>query len=432
MKIKISLLAALLFTVATAFASQPRKVLIIGIDGTRSDALQQANTPNIDGLLVNGLYTFNAWHCGITISGPSWSDIMCGVWEDKHGVLENSYAGSNYDEYPYFTTRAKELKPSLYMVQVAEWAALNENVTNEVWDKKIQVPDGGGVLTADSAVANLANPNLDAMFVYFDAVDLTGHDSGFDPNNAAYISAIEGVDGHIGTILNALYARPNYAAEDWLILVITDHGGNGTLHGLATDMERQIWWIANGASVEPQELVGGDPGTYQQLYQLLGVPEVDPAILAVSPVQTDIAVTALHHLIYDTGTNPEDVEAWDLDGKSWLKTFTGLDDKSSIKPDVAMYPNPASDLVTLWFENKKGDKVEYTVFNAEGKLVNVPAILTSAQKITLNFEGNADGVYFVNLAIGNTKITKRLMLSQAAPRGTTAEPHDHTKCNGKH
>lgn len=433
MNFKKLLVAALSFVAISAYASQPRKVLIIGIDGTRSDALQQANTPNIDGLLVNGLYTFNAWHCGITISGPSWSDIMCGVWEDKHGVLENSYAGSNYNDYPYFTTHAKSLKPNLYMVQVAEWAPLNDDVYNDSWDKKIQVPDGGGVLTADSAVANLANPNLDAMFVYFDAVDLTGHSTGFDPNNPAYISAIEGVDGHIGTILNALYARPTYAQEDWLVLVITDHGGSGTSHGLASPQERNIWWIANGASVEHQELTGGDPGTYTQLYQLIyQIPAVDPAILATTPVQTDIAVTALHHLIYDTGTNPEDVTEWDLDGKSWLKTMTGLDDKSSVKSDIAMYPNPGSDLVTLWFDNKNNSKVNYTVYTNDGKLVNVPFIINSQNKLTLNFEGNADGIYIIKLNIGGTEFTKRLVLNQAAPKGSATPDHDHSKCSGKH
>lgn len=412
MNFKKLLVAVLSVTAVTAFASQPRKVLIIGIDGTRSDALQQANTPNLDGLLVNGLYTFNAWHCGITISGPSWSDIMCGVWEPKHGVQENSYAGSNYNQYPYFTTHARSVKPNLYMVQVAEWPALNDNVYNDSWDKKIQVPDGGGVLTADSAVANLANPNLDAMFVYFDAVDLAGHDSGFDPNNPAYISAIEGVDGHIGTILNALYARPNYAQEDWLILVITDHGGNGTSHGLATTMERNIWWIANGDAVDHKQLAGGDPGTYTQLYQLLyQIPAVNPAILDTVPVQTDIAVTALHHLIYNTGTNPEDVAEWALDGKSWLKLPTALNDKTDVKVDVGIFPNPTTDLVTLWFENKQNSKVNYAVYTADGKQISVPFVINSQNKLTLNFQGNASGVYFVKLNIGGAEYTKRLVLN---------------------
>ena len=64
----------------TAYASQNRKVLVIGIDGCRSDALQQANTPHLDSLIATGLFTYDAWHCGITVSGPSWSTIMTGTW----------------------------------------------------------------------------------------------------------------------------------------------------------------------------------------------------------------------------------------------------------------------------------------------------------------------------------------------------------------
>jgi membrane-anchored protein YejM (alkaline phosphatase superfamily) len=51
---KIFILFFALCTALSAAASQPRKVLIIGIDGVRTDALQQANTPNIDALIASG------------------------------------------------------------------------------------------------------------------------------------------------------------------------------------------------------------------------------------------------------------------------------------------------------------------------------------------------------------------------------------------
>ena len=95
-------------------ASQPRKVLVIGIDGARQDALQLANTPNLDALMQNAFFTFDSWHLDITVSGPSWSSIMTGVYHQKHGVTNNSYSGSDYWNYPYFPKRAKEFKPNLF------------------------------------------------------------------------------------------------------------------------------------------------------------------------------------------------------------------------------------------------------------------------------------------------------------------------------
>jgi len=131
-----------MFLSFSASATQPRKVLVIGIDGARADALQAANTPNLDALLPHAFYTFDSWHLDITVSGPSWSSIMTGVYHQKHGVTNNSYSGSNYLDFPYFPTRAKEFKPNLYCVQITEWAPMSDDVYNDGWNLKLKVPDG--------------------------------------------------------------------------------------------------------------------------------------------------------------------------------------------------------------------------------------------------------------------------------------------------
>lgn len=402
---KKSLLFLLLGLGLHSFATQPRKVLIIGIDGTRSDALQQASTPTIDSIVANGLYTWNAWHCGITVSGPSWSDIMTGVWEGKHGVTSNSYTNSHYDTYPYFVKRAKELKPNLYAVQVTEWAPMSDDVYNDGWDEKIKVPDGEGAPTEQAAITALQNPNLDALFVYFDAVDLTGHASGFNPNNPNYIAAIEGVDSHLGPILNAMKARPDYANENWLVLLITDHGGIGTGHGGGSDEERHIWWMGCGSAVPHMELAGGDPGTYQLQYQILyGVPAVDPAILANSPVQTDIGVTALHHLIYDLGVRPENQPAWNLDGKSWLDKISGIDQINETSK-LSIYPNPTEDIATVWFQNDLGGKVSYSIFDLQGRKIALDPVFESKSKLSFDISTLPKGIYMVEVLTNGKKFS---------------------------
>jgi predicted AlkP superfamily pyrophosphatase or phosphodiesterase len=103
MKMKTIFLASL---VSVSFLSgQNKKLLFIGIDGCRPDALSQAQTPNMDALINNGLFINDAL-CSIngqpTVSGPGWSTMITGVWYDKHGVSDNSFSGSNYDEYPPF------------------------------------------------------------------------------------------------------------------------------------------------------------------------------------------------------------------------------------------------------------------------------------------------------------------------------------------
>lgn len=411
MKNKFLLSAILLMaTITVALASQNRKVLVIGIDGARSDALQQANTPNLDALIANGLFTYDAWHCGITVSGPSWSTIMTGVWWNKHGVSSNAYTGSNYNAYPYFPKRAKEIRPNLKCVQVVEWAPMSDNVYNDGWNTKLITPDGDGAATAAVASTQLADTGLDCLFVYFDAVDLAGHSSGFSPTNPSYMQAIEGVDLHVGTVLNALYARPNYANENWLILVIPDHGGIGTGHGGITWEERHIWWIASGASVVHQQITAADPGTYNLLGTgIFNQSGVNQTLLKSSPVQADIAVTALDHLLYGSGTDASAfVPFWSLDGKSWLAAFSDV--KEATQTNMTVFPNPTTGLVTFWFDNPEKNCVGYHVYDVSGKLVREATNTDSFNKLNIDLSGSAKGNYIVEVNIGAQKLTKKIVV----------------------
>ena len=48
-------------------AQTTKKVLLIGIDGCRPDALELANTPTLDNLIANGIYSPDALNDDITI-----------------------------------------------------------------------------------------------------------------------------------------------------------------------------------------------------------------------------------------------------------------------------------------------------------------------------------------------------------------------------
>lgn len=400
----------------TAFASQQRKVLILGLDGVRSDALQQANTPHIDSLIADGFYTYDSWCLGITVSGPSWSTVFTGVWYPKHGVTDNSYAGSNYNQYPYFPKRAKEIKPNLYAVQIVDWAPMSDQVYNEGYDQKIirTTNDLNAMLSATQV--QLQNPNLDVLCLHPDNIDAAGHSSGFSPSNPAYMTAIQNVDTWVGKVMTALRARPNYANEDWLVLVVTDHGGIGTSHGGNSNEERHIWWIASGKNVRHQQIFAADPGSYNMSNN-----PVDPVKLAKAPVQADIAVTALHHLIYDSGVRPDDKSttpgsAWNLDGKSWLDSI--MVSHTAVAPvpnnqelDMKIYPNPATNMVTLWFD-PNGKPVSYQVTNMAGQVVKFASQLAVERKLNIDLGEQPAGNYCITVAAGDRKAVKQVVLTK--------------------
>ena len=405
---KITTILGLLL-ITNLWASQPRKVLIIGIDGVRTDALQQANTPNLDALIASGFYTYESWHQGITVSGPSWSTIMTGVDYNKHGVTSNSYSGSNYNTYPYFTKRAKDCLPDLYQVQIVQWAPMSDNVYNDAWDQKIKVCDGCGANSVSAAQTQLQNPNLDVLFVYFDECDLTGHSTGFSPLNPAYINSIQTVDGHVGSIISALQSRPDYVAEDWIILITTDHGGIGTGHGGNTNSERKIWWIGSGNNPVANQLTNVvDPGS-------IAVGNFNPAVAEGNPSQDDIAVTALDHLFRGTQCDPFN-PAWNLDGQSWLDSLhvenpVGISENIMKDATIKIYPNPTSDFLTVWFENPLNTEVYPTIYDQLGnQVLNIKFISVNQNKMNIDISKMAHGSYYLNMNIDNETVTRTFVV----------------------
>jgi len=275
-----------------------RKFLLIGLDGIRTDVLVMADTPNIDALIADGVFSDTAVTRSPTVSGPGWSSMLTGVWADKHGVLGNDFTENNYDEYPDFLTRIEQVDPDLQTFAVVDWLPLGGDdsggpLISDAVDTLIGF-DGydGGFAAADSqsleiAVQHLTTQDPDAAFVYFGNTDEIGHE--FDSLAPEYRAEIEKADRYVGALIAALQARPTYDSEDWLILMSTDHGRRDDGgHGGDSELEKRIFFLANGPTIVSGEL-----------------PE--------APEIVDVAVTALVHL--GIGIDP----AWSLDGEPILR-----------------------------------------------------------------------------------------------------------------
>lgn len=227
-----------------------KKVLIIGIDGCRSDALQIATTPNLDDLISNGIFSPDALNDDITISGPGWSANLCGVWSNKHLVTGNVFTLNNYANYPPVFKYINDFNANLHTVSICNWNPINDEIIQNHADFKLNV--NSDVEVRDQAANYIALNDPDFIFLHFDDVDHAGHSYGFSPTVPEYISAIEEVDGYLYPIMQTILQRPNYSNEDWLILVTTDHGGLGFSHGGSSADEQNVFVIASGNSIPTQ------------------------------------------------------------------------------------------------------------------------------------------------------------------------------------
>ncbi|MCE9551987.1 MAG: alkaline phosphatase family protein [Planctomycetes bacterium] len=263
-------------------APKTKKVLIFGLDGTRLDALKTAKTPNLhqliaEGGLVETQILGQRYRKNDTISGPGWSSNLTGVWADKHGVQNNNVGVNKLQDYPHFFKRLKEVRPDAFTTSAASWSPIPQFIVSganinkdcsHTGAKDYQLLD---TVVEAEAVGVLTTTNPTAMFVYFGSIDHAGHTFGFHPSVKEYAQQIEHVDARLGKVLAALKARPTYAKEDWLILVTTDHGGQGKTH-------------SNGQKI-PEILTGfiivsGTAASREQLPAKAEIVDVVPTALA--------------------------------------------------------------------------------------------------------------------------------------------------------
>lgn len=299
--IKNPIATALLALSTASFASGPgntndfggKRVLIIGIDGLRPDAMIAAATPNIDALAAQGVVTHHAFAGGIlgtstqqpTISGPGWASITIGVWTDKHKIVDNSFSAYKKtvaNNYPHFFKRIKTAEPGAYLSSIVSWGAIEDYLISKVSSSVNHHVKATGASYADrdldvknKAVAHLAGADPDVLFLHFDQVDGAGHGTGFSAGNPNYINAIQAVDGHIGSVMSAIQARPQAAQENWLVILTSDHGGDGTYHGGQSEGERTISFLVSGDVVNAPHLSEANPGQTAvppTVMQYLGIP----------------------------------------------------------------------------------------------------------------------------------------------------------------
>lgn len=230
-------------TVIGAYA-QP-KSLVIGIDGMGfgEQGFSVANTPNIDALIngtwqtgYNGAYTDKAFAGGVigepteqpTSSIPGWNTILRGVWANQHGLYDST--GTLNPGFPFYL--------STLGVNVAGLYSTNVNITSAA-DATALATNIGAIATNVPMAVYSQQPNVDAA----------GHVCG--SNGTCFSDAITEADGFVGQLLDAVANRPNFAMEDWQIIVMADHGHlpDAQGHGGQSDVERNVPLIVSSKSI---------------------------------------------------------------------------------------------------------------------------------------------------------------------------------------
>lgn len=198
------------------------------------DIITQGNTPFLYGKSVGISSFYSKTHQveDYTISGPNWSSILTGVHYCKHGVTTNSFQNPNYEDYPPFFSYIEAARPNTNTVSIANWLPINTEIIRLHADyaPTSSVNDAEVTQEALQVIQQSSPFQSDVLFLHLDEMDGAGHTYGFNPDIPEYAQAAADADMLVATLFSAINLKRT-TGEEWLFVIVSDHGGYGTGHG---------------------------------------------------------------------------------------------------------------------------------------------------------------------------------------------------------
>ncbi|MFY0255323.1 DUF4983 domain-containing protein [Chitinophaga sp. 30R24] len=215
------------FTDTTRAIVKNPKVLLVIIDGARGQSVRDANTVNIMGLTAHAIFSWNTVTDTLISDYTTWADILTGVHRQKHSIEGNTLDNNNLNNFPVFFKRIKERSAAVRIAAFSSSNALGNNLVSNADMNKVFSDDDNATTTA--AVNELGVDSAGLVMVQYNGVDLSGAQYGYDLSVPQYRNAILQADDNIGKLLTAMKARKSFGNENWMVVVMSNHGGAYTV-----------------------------------------------------------------------------------------------------------------------------------------------------------------------------------------------------------
>lgn len=270
---KMWILLILLCCVGSLSAKERKTVFII-VDGIPADVIERVNTPAIDEIAARGGYTraymggkVDGYSQTPTVSAVCYNTLLTATWVNKHNVWGNDISAPDYNYWNVFRIAKNQKKD----VTTAIYSSWEDNRTKLIGEGLEQA---GGVKmdyafdglekqkelypaekhsleifkidekVSEEAAAGIRKNAPDLTWVYLWYLDCVGHEQGDGESFDKYTAL---ADRQVARIWEAVKYREKKCGEEWMIVVLTDHGRKtgGYGHGGQTERERTVWVSTN-------------------------------------------------------------------------------------------------------------------------------------------------------------------------------------------
>ena len=268
-----------------SFAQAPaKKAIYIIMDGIPTDIIHKASTPNLDRIVEEGVFLNS--HVGgkrgdyretPTISANGYAILATGTWANKNNVWDNSLTAPNYN-YPSMFKLYKDAYPDGKIGIFSTWLdnrtkllgeglpstgeikfdyhfdGLEIDTENYPHDNKSLYIKRIDAEVAMTAAKTVYKQGPDLSWVYLQYTDDVGHHYGDSPE---LYNSITFQDALVGLIFDSVKQREEEFGEEWLFVVVTDHGRTPITarhHGGQSDNERNTWMVMNKKGINQYAL----------------------------------------------------------------------------------------------------------------------------------------------------------------------------------
>ena len=225
------------------------KVILISIDGLRSDGLLACGNPYLAELEREWAYSYEARSMTPSVTFPCHFSMTHSVTPQRHGILTNTYVPQVRPVLGIFEKikAAKGVSAMLYgweeLRDIASPGTLKFSTYIDAYFR-----DSADTVLTDCALGMLREDKPDFLFLYLvDTDEKGGHDNGW--MSEEYLRRVSIAVDCVKRVVEA------YGSEYSMILM-SDHGGHGRTHGTDMPEDMTIPLMFRGPRFTPGRIEG--------------------------------------------------------------------------------------------------------------------------------------------------------------------------------
>ena len=248
-----------------------KKVILISIDGMRSDGLQQCNNPYVKELEKICTYTYKARSMVPSVTFPCHFSMTHSVTPQRHGILTNTYVPQVRPVEGIFEKikQAGGVSAMFYGWEPLRDIALPGTLKFATYINAYMKESSDTVLT-DEAIRVISENKPDFAFLYMVETDEKGgHDNGW--MSEEYLRRIAIAIDNVKRIIDTF-------GEEYSVIIMADHGGHDRSHGSTCAEDMTI----------PLFFYGTEFSAGEEIEKEISLLEIAPTIANIMGITPDI------------------------------------------------------------------------------------------------------------------------------------------------